>query len=118
MGIEGGYVTNMADKKLSNRTVAQIVDNEGIGYAIQHYMSADSIADPELAALWTQANEILSKIERVCVQAENADEDCEFDHPHPHEWHCTVHDSVEIGSASQEPVNCSVRRNEIEHGEG
>lgn len=107
----------MAETKLSNRKVAQIVDSEGIGYAVQHYMSADSIADPELASLWQQAAEVLGKIEKLCVQAENADEDCEFEHPHPHEWHCTVHNSVEIGSSTQEPVNCSVRWNEIEYGD-
>lgn len=45
--------------------VADIVDNEGIGYAITAYMSHKAIEDEELASLWEQADEVLSKIEKI-----------------------------------------------------
>lgn len=31
--------------------------------------------------------------------------DCEFVHPHPHEWHCTTHNVTKIAGTS-EPNSC------------
>lgn len=72
-------------------------------------MSADRIADPELAEIWRQAAEILGKIEAICEKAEADAEECEFEQVNPHEWHCTVHDVVVVAS-TDEPVNCPVRQ--------
>lgn len=38
-------------RKYTLEEVADIVQIEGLGYAIQHYMSGESIEDPELAQL-------------------------------------------------------------------
>src|SRR5574343_658715 len=55
----------MEDEKLSIEQVAEIVDCEGLDYAIQHYMGPDSIADPNLAMLWADARETLAAIEKI-----------------------------------------------------
>ncbi len=52
-------------KELGLQTVAEIVDNEGLGYAVLHYLSGVSIEDPELAKLWDEAAVILKKIETI-----------------------------------------------------
>lgn len=52
----------MYKKKYDLIEVADIVENEGLGYAVVDYMSGDSIADPELAALWDQAAGLLNRI--------------------------------------------------------
>lgn len=43
--------------------VAVIVDNEGLGYAIAHYMSEDEIDDPILKEKWKQTSKLLKEIE-------------------------------------------------------
>lgn len=52
-------------KKLSTKKVAEIVEIEGLGYAVQHYMNGDSIKDSELSKLWDDAKEALDKIENI-----------------------------------------------------
>lgn len=44
--------------------VADIIEEEGIGYAIQKYLSAKNIADPKLADMWRRARILLAEIER------------------------------------------------------
>jgi hypothetical protein len=53
------------NEKLSVEEVAEIVDCEGLDYAIQHYMGPDSIEDPNLAMLWADARETLAAIEKI-----------------------------------------------------
>lgn len=48
--------------KLSNQEVAEVVECEGLGYAIQHYLSADRIEDEDLAELWAEAAALLDDI--------------------------------------------------------
>lgn len=55
----------MSDEKYSIRQVAEIVHSEGLDYAIQHYLSADSIADLRLAGLWVTAKNALDAIEEI-----------------------------------------------------
>lgn len=52
-------------ENLSLQDVAEIVESEGLGYAVTGYMSHESIADKDLKELWKQASEILSKIENI-----------------------------------------------------
>jgi hypothetical protein len=52
-------------KKHSIQQVALIVEYEGLGYAIQDYMSGDSIEDPELAKMWDECQKLMNKIEDV-----------------------------------------------------
>ena len=47
---------------ISNQEVAQIVEQEGLDYAIQHYISSKDFEDRKLAELWTKAGEILDEI--------------------------------------------------------
>ncbi len=55
----------MNSEKLSNEDVWSIVENEGLGYAIQHYMSYNRIADPILAEKWKQAAQLLDEIDTL-----------------------------------------------------
>jgi hypothetical protein len=45
--------------------VAHIVEREGLDYAIQSYMSYESIEDEELSNLWKEADILLNKIEFI-----------------------------------------------------
>jgi len=47
------------------REVADIVDSEGLGYAIVDYMNGDEIEDQELRDLWKQASPILARIQEI-----------------------------------------------------
>lgn len=49
--------------KLSNEQVALIVKAWGLAYAVRELLSADRIADEDLAALWAAAVGLLEKIE-------------------------------------------------------
>lgn len=50
-------------RKLTNKTVAGIIESEGIGYAIKDYLSPDQIKDPVLAKLWETAREAINAVE-------------------------------------------------------
>lgn len=54
----------MSAKKQSIASAAARVQQEGIGYAVQHYMSGKDIADPELAKLWDEAAAALDRLEK------------------------------------------------------
>ena len=53
--------------------VSDRINNEGLGYAIQHYMRGKDIKDPVLAKMWDEAAALLNKIEEY-VQERNIDE--------------------------------------------
>jgi hypothetical protein len=55
----------MEIKKKDLFEVAQIVNSEGIGYAVQDYMSGEWIENPELAELWDRASDLLDKIDAI-----------------------------------------------------
>lgn len=52
-------------KKYNNEDVGGVISNEGLGYAIQHYMSWKDIEDKQLAKYWKQAAEAMNKIEEI-----------------------------------------------------
>lgn len=52
-------------KKYTLQEVADIVDTEGLGYAITDYTGSDSIEDEELSKLWKEAEEVLGKINKI-----------------------------------------------------
>jgi len=56
-------------EKLTNAQVKDIVEEEGIAYAIQKYMSSDDIADPLLKEAWEHAKEALEGIEAILKHA-------------------------------------------------
>lgn len=51
------------DPKYNTTEVCEIIENEGLGYAITSYISHDQIEDVKLADLWRVAKEVLDKIE-------------------------------------------------------
>ena len=63
----------MSDK-MSTEDVFYKVENEGLGYAIQHYMSGKDIEDPALAAMWDECKVLLDKISAY-LEAAVEDED-------------------------------------------
>lgn len=52
-------------KKYTTEEVADIVYNEGLGYAVQFYMSAKDIGNPELAREWEIAKTALNNINNI-----------------------------------------------------
>lgn len=44
--------------------IKQIVESEGLGYAVQDYLSSESILDPKLKQLWDAAQHALNAIEQ------------------------------------------------------
>jgi hypothetical protein len=61
--------------KFTNSEVANIVDREGLDYAITCYMGADRIMDPKLAKLWQKANDILNEIEEILEESKENEEE-------------------------------------------
>jgi hypothetical protein len=51
--------------KYTIERVAQIVEIEGLEYAILDYMNGDKIADENLAQMWDEAGDLLGKIWRI-----------------------------------------------------
>lgn len=54
-----------AEPLLTIEEVAVIVENEGIGYAVTGYLSADRIEDPDLRRMWETAREALEAISSI-----------------------------------------------------
>ena len=48
---------------MTNEEVADIVEQEGLGYAIQFYLDSDKIEDANLRDKWEQAKELLDEID-------------------------------------------------------
>jgi hypothetical protein len=70
----------MAKQKHSVSEIAGIIENEGLGYAIQSYISASSIKDEDLADMWARATELLNEIEAyVEDNADDVDDAPEYD---------------------------------------
>jgi hypothetical protein len=56
-------------KKYTVEEVAEIVQSEGLGYAVQNFLSASRIEDPELADKWRRARQLLDEIEDYLREA-------------------------------------------------
>lgn len=48
--------------KLNNQEVINIIESEGIGYAVTEYLSSTSIDDKELAQMWKEVSTLLKSI--------------------------------------------------------
>lgn len=53
----------MKKEKFDNERVQTIINNEGIGYAVQHYCGHKDIADPEISKAWKKAAKALNHLE-------------------------------------------------------
>jgi len=52
-------------KKLSDYEVGEIINAEGLGYAIKEYLSWKDIENGEIARYWRQAAEAMDKLEKI-----------------------------------------------------
>lgn len=48
----------------TNGDAADIIENEGMGYAVQHYCDGDYFKDPETARLWAEAADALNALQQ------------------------------------------------------
>lgn len=46
----------------TNGDAADIIENEGVGYAVQHYIDGEWFKDPVTALLWTAADNALTAL--------------------------------------------------------
>lgn len=46
----------------TNGDLVDIIENESLGYAVQHYLGAEHIEDRETAKLWKAADEALGAL--------------------------------------------------------
>jgi signal transduction histidine kinase len=72
--------------KYTNLEILDAVEREGLEYTLRHYISPKKISDGVLAALWEEAQNILTQIEEYLQDNsaelidfnEDEDEDVEF----------------------------------------
>lgn len=62
-------------KKKTIEDLYDIVQNEGLGYAVADYVNPDTIEDDEMRKLWKEADEALKKVQRVLDKWEEENED-------------------------------------------
>jgi len=61
-------------KKKTIEDLYDIVQNEGLGYAVSDYVNADTIEDDEMRKLWENASEALKKVEDALDKWEEENE--------------------------------------------
>lgn len=62
-------------KTYNNVDLANIIEDEGAGYAITDYVNAERIEDPETRALWIAAERAIGAVCQRCFRARAALED-------------------------------------------
>lgn len=55
------------DNSVDNVDLANIIENEGLDYAVTGYLSASSIIDKEIAQAWKLAADAMDVLERLLV---------------------------------------------------
>jgi hypothetical protein len=61
--------------KFTNEEVADMVEAEGLDYAIQHYVGHWEIKDPDLAKAWYNAKIALDEVENILEESKTGEED-------------------------------------------
>jgi len=51
-------------EKFSDQDLRDLIDNEGLGYAVYGYLSADRVEDPYTALLWSNAYVALAALDK------------------------------------------------------
>lgn len=64
-------------RKFTNADLADIIEDEGAGYAITDYVNADHIEDQETRALWIAAERAIGAVCQRCFRAKAAAEDAQ-----------------------------------------
>jgi len=59
----------------SNKRARQIINQEGIGYAVQSYCSAEDFKDPQTVLLWQKAHDALNSLEFYLKYVSSIEED-------------------------------------------
>jgi len=59
----------------SNKRARQIINQEGIGYAVQSYCYAEDFKDPQTVLLWQKACDALNELENYLEQDSSIEED-------------------------------------------
>lgn len=54
----------MVERLYSNEDLANIIENEGLGYAIQYYLNPEKIEDVEVRLAWANAKVLLDWLEK------------------------------------------------------
>ncbi|RAU96811.1 hypothetical protein [Paenibacillus sp. YN15] len=62
-------------KTFSNAELADIIENDGIGYAIEWTVGVERIEDPDTREMWAQARTLLGTINQRCFDARALAED-------------------------------------------
>lgn len=52
----------MPDELRTNGDAVDIIENEGLDYAVRHYISGSAFKDPDTARLWTAADGALNAL--------------------------------------------------------
>lgn len=70
-----GEIEEIVHQGYDLEEMAYILENEGTGYAIQHYTSGYKIADPVLAKMWDECKERMFAIEQYIEARTNPSQD-------------------------------------------
>lgn len=65
----------MRDNLLSDIEAKEIVETEGLDYAVQHYVHSDRFASPELRVLWQTAADALDDLQEYLDAVDESEED-------------------------------------------
>lgn len=52
----------MPDELRTNGDAVDIIENESVGYAVQHYIGAEAFKDPTTRRLWRDADRALTEL--------------------------------------------------------
>lgn len=55
-------MSEVEDQKCTNLYVAERIEQEGLDYAVRHYMSSDNFEDRKTAELWDAAEKALNDL--------------------------------------------------------
>lgn len=58
------------DEKHTNEALTEIVDIEGLEYAILSYVDPEKIADPVVKEIWLRAKEAMEELEEILLKEE------------------------------------------------
>jgi hypothetical protein len=62
-------------REYSDAEVKQIVEDEGLGYAVMYYMGSDRIETPKLKQLWDEASLAMHRLEEYLDTIEDTEEE-------------------------------------------
>lgn len=58
----------MSHNKYNIEEVAEVFENEGLGYGITHYFDVRAIEDPQLRKMCIKASELLKEIQKYVTE--------------------------------------------------